>query len=189
MGEKNVEALLNAGLIEDQADIFKLKQGELVKLERFAELSAKNLVAAIAEKKEPELAKFIFALGIRQVGAQTAIDLANNFGSLEKLSEANLENLTEIDGVGEVVAESILAWFGDQENQEMLLKFKEFGVQPKEVKLNSEDGIGSIAGKLSGKSFVITGSLSLSGMSREEAADKIRSLGVVFQSSVVKGKT
>lgn len=189
MGEKNIEALLNARLITDQADIFKLKQAELEELERFAELSAKNLVEAIAEKKEPELAKFIFALGIRQVGAQTAIDLANNFGSLEKLSEANLENLTEIDGVGEVVAESILAWFGDQENQEMLLKFKEFGVQPKEVKLNSGDGIGSIAGKLSGKSFVITGSLSLSGMSREEAADKIRALGGVFQSSVGKGTT
>lgn len=180
MGEKNVEALLDANLINDSADLFKLKFEEVLSLERFAEISAKKLIDSIAEKKKPTLAKFIFALGIRQVGAQTAIDLAQKFGTLEKLSLASLEDLLEVEGIGEVVAESIVAWFGDPENQELLNKFKLSGVEPKEVEQKS-------GGKLENLSFVITGSLS--GMSREEAADRIRELGGTFQSSVGKGTT
>lgn len=180
MGEKNVEALLDANLIKDPADLYSLKFEDILSLERFAELSSQNLIEAIAEKKNPPLAKFIFALGIRQVGAQTAIDLANKFKTLDKLSLASLEDLLSVEGIGDVVAESILAWFGDPENKELLEKFKKNNVKPEDVKE-------VFGGRLEGLSFVITGSIS--GMSREEAADKIRALGGTFQSSVGKGTT
>ncbi|HRV76005.1 MAG TPA: NAD-dependent DNA ligase LigA [Candidatus Saccharimonadales bacterium] len=180
MGEKNVEALLDAKLIKDSADLYSLRYEDVLNLERFAEVSSRNLIDAISEKKNPPLAKFIYALGIRQVGSQTAIDLAEKFKKLERLSLANLEELLEVEGIGEVVAESILAWFGDPENKELLEKFKKNKVEPQEV----EEVRG---GKLEGLSFVITGSIS--GMSREEAADKIRALGGTFQSSVGKGTT
>lgn len=179
LGEKNVGALLDSGLIKDTADIYTLKKEELLKLDRFAEISANKLIAAIAEKKTPPLARFIFALGIRQVGAQTAVDLANHFHTLEALQAATLEELGEIDGVGEVVAESIVAWFADPLNQKLLHKFAENKVQPIPVK--------KVGGPLLGKSFVITGSLDT--MQREEAGEKIRALGGTFQSSVGKETT
>ncbi len=180
LGEKNVIALLDAKLINDAADLYSLKKAQLLELERFAELSAQNLIDAIAAKKTPPLAKFIFALGIRHVGAQTAIDLANAFRSFEVLATANVEELSAVDGVGVVVAESIVAWFGDAENQNLLSKFTKNGVVPQVLSAPQ-------TGPLTGKSFVITGSLT--GMSREAAADKIRELGGTFQSSVGKGTT
>jgi DNA ligase (NAD+) len=177
LGEKNVEALLDNNLIEDTTDLYKLKKEQLVGLERFADLSAQNLVDAINDKKNPPLAKFIFALGIRHVGAQTAIDLAKRFGSLEELSQASVEELSEVEGVGEVVAESIVVWFADEENIRLLEKFNQNGVIIQQVKHQGDF-------PLSGKSFVITGGLET--MSRETAADKIRELGGTFQSSVGK---
>lgn len=177
LGEKNVEALLDAGAIKDQADLYNLSIKDILNIERFADLSAKNLLQAIADKKNPPLAKFIYALGIRQVGAQTAIDLATHFGSLQKLSSADLDSLSVINGIGEVVAESIISWFGDPENQNLLDKFYRFGLHPQKLVLDD-------TGKLAGQNFVITGSLD--SMSRDEAADKIRSLGGTFQSSVGK---
>lgn len=180
MGEKNVLALLEAGLITDTADLYILKKEQLLGLERFAELSSQNLIDAITIKKNPPLSKFIFGLGIRHVGVQTAIDLANTFKSLDILATATLDELNMVDGVGEVVAESILAWFSDEDNQKLLAKFKQNGVNVQPVKLVD-------SGPLSNKSFVITGSLT--GMSRELAADKIRRLGGTFQTGVGKGTT
>jgi DNA ligase (NAD+) len=179
LGEKNVIALLEAKLIQDPADLYNLKVEQLIPLERFAQLSAQNLVEAITAKKNPLLSKFIYALGIRHVGAQTAIDLANRFKILEKLIQASVEELSAVDGVGEVVAESIAVWFDDKDNQDLLQKFAKLGVGPKEVATTN--------GKLTGQSFAITGGLS--SMTREAAADKIRSLGGTFQSSVGKGTT
>ncbi len=179
LGEKNVIALIEAGLVQDAADLYNLKVGQLMPLERFAELSAKNLVEAVAEKKKPLLAKFIYALGIRHIGTQTAIDLANRFKTLDNLAKASVEELSAVDGVGEVVAESTMVWFSDENNQKLLAKFAKAGVEPQSVKTTS--------GKLTGQSFAITGGLS--SMSREEAADKIRALGGTFQSSVGKGTT
>ncbi|MEI6237494.1 MAG: NAD-dependent DNA ligase LigA [Candidatus Saccharibacteria bacterium] len=176
LGEKNVEALLDSKLIKDTADLYTLKKKQLINLDRFAEVSAQNLVYAISIKTKPTLAKFIFALGIRQVGTQTAIDLANSFKTLDNLAKATVDELSVIDGVGVVVAESIVAWFADQENKQLLLKFKKYGVWPEDTK--------NLNGPLNGKSFAITGSLD--SMSREAAADKIRSLGGTFQSSVGK---
>jgi len=179
MGEKNVVALVDAGLVTDFADIYTLTTEQLEELERFAELSAKNLVAAIADKKAPPLSRFIFGLGIRHVGAQTAIDLANTYKKLDNLGVATYEELKAVDGVGEIVAESVLGWFVDDDNQALLAKFRKLDVWPQDVK--------HTGGPLSGKSFVITGTLQE--LSRDKAAERIRELGGTFQTSVAKGTT
>ena len=179
LGEKNVVALVDAGLVNDLADIYLLTVDQLLKLDRFAEISAQKLVAAIASKKHPELPRFIFGIGIRHVGAQTAIDLSHAFKSITGLQNATLDELKNVDGVGEIVAESITAWFADPDNIELIKKFNTVGVRPKY--LDTSDG------KLAGQSFVITGSLET--MSRDEAAERIRALGGTFQSSVGKDTT
>lgn len=176
MGEKNVEALLDNKLISSAADIYKLKPEQLKNLDRFAEISANKLVSSIADKKNPDLHRFIFALGIRHVGSQTAVDLAARYKTFENLSKATMEDLREVEGVGEVVAESLVAWFAEPENQRLIEDFKNLGVEPKQVHIKSSS--------ITGKRFVVTGSLS--DMGREEAAEKIRSFGGIFQSSVGK---
>lgn len=175
LGEKNVVALVENELVSDLADIFNLDYDQVVNLDRFAEISAKKMINAIQGSKNPQLERFIYGLGIRHVGAQTAVDLAKKFESIENLSKATSEQLLEIDGVGEVVAESILAWFADPDNEELLKKFDSLGVKPVYQKKT---------GALVGKSFVVTGTLNT--MSRDEAADKIRALGGTFQSAVAK---
>lgn len=178
LGEKNVVALVDAGLVKDAADIYRLTKEDLLKLDRFAEISAQKLVNAIAEKKNPPLERFILGLGIRHVGAQTAIDLANRFESIEALQNATLDELEAVEGIGTVVAESIMAWFADEDNIRLLEKFEHFSVKPQFKKKS---------GKLAGKSFVVTGTLE--SMSRDMAADKIRALGGTFQTSVAKDTT
>lgn len=178
LGEKNVVSLVDAGLVKDLADIYTLTVGDLLQLDRFAKLSAEKLVAAIAATKTPPLERFILGLGIRHVGGQTAIDLANHFGSIEMLQQASLEQFEQIEGIGKVVAESIVAWFADEDNLALLRKFKDLGVKPHYEKKS---------GKLTGVSFVITGTLTA--MSRDEAAEKIRALGGSFQTSVAKDTT
>lgn len=177
LGEKNVLALLDANLIRDPADLYSLSKEQLLKLDRFAEISASKLIDSIAQKKNPSLSHFIYGLGIRHVGAQTAIDLANTFGDMENLTKATVEQLREVEGVGEVVAESIVTWFGGAQHQQLLAKFTNSGVVPTKVKKVE-------AGKLTGVGFVISGTLQA--LEREEAAEKIRSLGGIFQSSVGK---
>lgn len=179
LGEKNVKALINAGLVNDIADIYLLKKEQLVALDRFADISAQKLVDGVQASRKPALPRFIFGLGIRHVGTQTAIDLSEKFGSLEKFKKATLEELQSVEGVGTVVAESIMAWFGDKDNLLLLDKFKSVGVEPTYQS--------HVTGKLAGVSFVITGTFE--GLSRDEAADKIRALGGTFQTSVAKGTT
>lgn len=178
LGEKNVAALIDAGLVKDIADIYTLTKEQLLLLDRFADISARKLVDAIAAKREPQLEKFILGLGIRHVGAQTAIDLAKAFESIEALRDATIDQLQAIDGVGTVVAESILAWFADDDNLELLDKFARLGVRPHFEKKS---------GKLAGQNFVVTGTLE--SMSRDEAAERIRALGGGFQTSVAKDTT
>jgi DNA ligase (NAD+) len=178
LGEKNVVALVDAGLVRDLADIYTLTYDDLLKLDRFADISAHKLVDAIAEKKNPPLEKFILALGIRHVGTQTAIDLANQFESMYALSQASIEQLEAVDGIGEVVAESIVAWFADPDNEALLEKFIELGVKPHYTKKT---------GKLVGQAFVVTGTLQ--SMSRDDVADRIRVLGGTFQTAVAKDTT
>ena len=178
LGEKNVEALVDAGLVHDLADIYTLDEGRLLALDRFAKISARKLLAAIAEKKQPPLERFIYGLGIRHVGIQTAIDLANQFETIDQLARATIDDLRAVDGIGEVVAESVVAWFADEDNLALLEKFAQLGVVPQFEKKS---------GKLVGSNFVITGSLS--SMSRDQAAERIRALGGTFQSAVVKDTT
>jgi len=178
LGEKNVEVLIDNGLVGDLADIFTLTKDDLLKLDRFADISAQKLISAIADKKSPELERFLYGLGIRHIGAQTAIDLTNHFESMENLAKATIDDLRQVDGVGEIVAESVVAWFADEDNVKLLNKFTELGVIPQ---FNKKSG------GLSGKSFVITGTLK--SMGRDVAADKIRNLGGVFQTAVSKDTT
>jgi DNA ligase (NAD+) len=178
LGEKNVVALVDAGLVKDLADIYTLTKEQLLSLDRFADISAQKLINAIADKKQPKLEKFILGLGIRHVGSQTAIDLADKFESIEALAHATIDQLESVDGIGKVVAESIIAWFADEDNLALLDKFKSLGVVPYYEKKT---------GKLVGQNFVVTGTLE--SMSRDEAADKIRALGGTFQTSVAKDTT
>jgi DNA ligase (NAD+) len=178
LGEKNVVALIDAGLVKDLADIYTLTKPQLLMLDRFADISAQKLLDAIDQKKTPPLERFVFGLGIRHVGTQTAFDLIARFRSLERLQHATLDQLKDVDGVGTVVAESIVAWFADEDNVELLSKFTQLGVVPVYTKKS---------GTLVGMNFVITGSLE--SMTRDEAADKIRVHGGVFQTAVAKDTT
>ncbi len=178
LGEKNVAALVEAGLVKDLADIYTLQVEDILKLDRFAAISAKKLIDAIAEKKHPTLEKFILGLGIRHVGTQTAIDLANQFQSIEALAKATIDELEAVEGIGVVVAESIIAWFADPDNEALLQKFKALGVEP---------SFEQKKGALRGQAFVITGTLET--LSRDEAADRIRALGGTFQTAVAKDTT
>lgn len=178
LGEKNVAALVDAGLVKDIADIYTLTKEQLLALDRFADISAQKLIDAIAAKRTPALEKFILGLGIRHVGSQTAIDLAEAFESIEALRDATIDELQAIDGIGIVVAESILAWFADEDNVQLLEKFRQLGVLPQYEKKS---------GQLAGQNFVVTGTLE--SMGRDEAAERIRALGGGFQTSVAKDTT
>ena len=179
LGEKNVEALINAGLVKSIADLYRLDETEVAKLERFGDVSARNLVTSISGSKRPSLAKFITALGIRHVGAQTAVNLARKYKSLNGLIETSEDKLLEITDIGEVVAESILAWFSDEDNLKLLKELKELGVWPVD---ESEEKL-----PLEGESYIVTGTLT--SMGREEAEDKLRELGATVTSSVTKNTT
>ena len=175
LGEKNVAALVDSGLVNDLADIYSLREQDLMALDRFADVSARKLVQAVDAAKQPPLERFLYGLGIRHVGTQTAIDLVAAFSSMDAIAHATIDQLQAVDGVGTVVAESVLAWFADEDNRQTLEKFKTLGVLPVYEEKH---------GKLNGKRFVVTGTLE--SMSRDQAAELIRNAGGIFQSSVGK---
>lgn len=178
LGEKNVEALVDAELVTDLADIYSLTKADVLKVDRFADVSAQKLIDAVALARQPQLERFVYGLGIRHVGIQTAADLVSVFRSLNAIAHATIDQLEAIDGIGVVVAESIAAWFANEDNLTMLEKMKSLGVEPQyTVK----------SGALSGTSFVITGTLTT--MGREVAADRIRALGGTFHNTVTKDTT
>ena len=176
LGEKNVEALVDAGLVGSIADLYTLTAGQVESLDRFAEISAHKLVDNIQASKNPPLARFITAIGIRHIGSQTAIDLAAHYKTFEALRDTTETELLELPGIGKIVAESILAFFSDEDNLKLLDDLHELGVEPV-----YQDTSG---GRLNGLSFVVTGTLD--SMGRDAAAEKIRALGGEFHSSVVK---
>ena len=179
LGEKNVNLLVDAGLLKSLVDLYRLQKSDLIKLERFGELSATKLLNAIEGTKQAPLAKFITALGIRHVGAQTAVALADVFQSLEALRDATEEELLKIPDIGLTVSESILAYFADEDNLKQLDDFAALGVRP--VYVNHDNA------PLKGQSFVVTGALT--DLGREEAEDLLREKGATVTSSVTKNTT
>jgi len=177
LGPKIIDRLIDEGLVSDPADLFKLTEGDILPLERFAEKSAKNLIESIQSKKQITLPRFIYALGIRNVGEETAQDLAEFFCSLDKLKKASLEELEKIMDVGPVVAESIYQWFRSKRNLEFLEALKKAGVEIIIEKKTQKQF-------LKGKIFVLTGGLET--MTREEAKEKIRLLGGETSETVSK---
>lgn len=177
LGPKIIDRLLDEGLVQDPADLFGLKEGDVAPLERFAEKSAENLINSIQSKKEISLAKFIYALGIRNVGEETAIDLAHKFGSIEKIKNAKLEDFDSVSDVGPVVSKSIFEWFQEKDNLKYLEKLE------KTIKIIGYR-LPATGRKLQGKTFVLTGGLE--SMTRDQAKEKIRELGGDVSSSVSK---
>jgi DNA ligase (NAD+) len=174
LGEKIIDQLMDQGLVKNLADLYRLTEDDLIPLERFAEKSAGNLVAAIEKSKNVDLDRFIYALGIRYVGEATAQLLAKHFHSLEKLAEAGEEDLLQVEGVGPQVAKGIREFFDNEKNQELLDKLlEEIKIKPPEKPAESP---------LAGKTFVFTGSLAH--MSREEAKAQVTARGGKVSSSV-----
>ena len=175
LGPQTVAALLENGLIQKAPDLFLLEADEIERLEGFAEKSAKTLTEEIQSHKAIDLADFLVALGIRHVGSETAYDLSQHFQSLDKIHEATVEDLSKVDGIGEVVAEEIHVWFETPRNQDLIESYAQAGVDIVEPDVQD-------AKPLKGKTFVLTGSLDA--MTRAEAKDAIRRLGGDPSSSV-----
>lgn len=184
LGPKIIDRFLDGGLISDAADIFALKTqtGDIAALPRFGKKSARNIVEEVESRKSISLPRFIYSLGILHVGEETALTLAERFPSkststlLETFSNLSLEDLQKVQDIGPKVAESIYGWFHEKRNIEFLKKLEKVGV----VISNFDHRTSNT--KLSGKSFVLTGSLAT--MSRDEAKEKIRSLGGEISESV-----
>jgi DNA ligase (NAD+) len=181
LGDKLVEQLVDSGIVNTPADLYKLDMATLANLERMGEKSAQNLLQAIERSRQTTLARFIYALGIRNVGEATAKDLARHFGRLKNLMAADEIQLQRVHDIGPVVAQSIVAFFGEKHNVDViedLLDEKRGGVKPKE-----SDGEPAAELPLAGKTFVLTGTL---GMAREEAKEKLEALGAKVAGSVSK---
>ena len=179
LGEKNVNLLVDSGLVKNLSDLYRLDAAKVSQLERFAEVSANKLISAIENSKTAPLAKFITALGIRHVGVQTAISLADHFKSLALLIDATADDLLSIPDIGQVVAESILAYFADEDNLKQLQEMRELGVNP----FYDDQTVKPLAGQ----SYVVTGTLSK--MGRDEAEARLRELGATVTGSVTKHTT
>ena len=180
LGEKILAKLMEEGLIDSPVDIFKLKKSDLVGLERFAETSAQNLTDSIKAHQKISLGRFIYALGIRHVGAKTANDIADHFRSIDKFKLASANELQSIEGVGDVVAESLQMWLAKKSNLKLIGDLIKNGVQVVSAETKKP-------GKLTGTVWVLTGTLPT--YSREEATAQITAMGGDVTSSVSKNTT
>ena len=182
---------MNEGVIANAAEIFELKKGDLQPLERFAEKSAQNLLEAIENSRQIDLEKFLFALGIRHVGEETGVLITRN---LELVTQCKIKNMSgiikyfpaiatedwlKIKGIGEKSAESLVSWFNEKNNLQLLEKMKVLGVEVRVPVGEKQE-----TGKLEGKTFVLTGELR--SFTRDEAKDIIRKAGGDISSSVSK---
>ena len=178
LGEKVIDQLIEAQLIETPADLYRLTENKLLLLDRFGKKSAANLIAALEKSKETTLARFIYALGIRHVGESTARDLAAHFKSLQALMDADSDELLKVNDIGEVIAQSIIHFFEEEHNREVIEKLIAEGVHwplPQDSAVNDA---------VSGKTFVLTGTLP--SMGREEAKALLLAQGAKVASSVSK---
>ena len=169
LGERTVFALSDAGMVEDVGDLYALTVEQLLTLEGFAQLSAQNLVDAIASSKTRPLPKLLTALGIKHLGPAAADSLASTFGTLDVIASASVEELSAIDGVGVVIAESIATWFSRPANKTVIEKLRKAGVEFGRVVVSDEPQT------LVGKAVVVTGTLA--NYSREGAEQAIKSRG------------
>ncbi len=176
LGDKIAEQLIQEGLVHEPADLFKLQEGDVRGLEGFGDVSAKKLIDELQSKRRLALHKFILALGIRHVGAETARDLANAFGSVDALAKASQDELVEVKGIGEIVAQSVEAFFRDVRNRERMQRLQAC------VEIESPAPVQT--GPFSGTTWVLTGTLTA--LTRDEAKDRIRALGGTISESVSK---
>ena len=176
LGDKHIEQFVDDGLIKDVADLYYLKKETLLKLERWAEKSADNLIDAIEKSKHPTLPRLIYALGIRQVGEHMAHVVAEEFGALEAIMKADKERLLSVHDIGPETAESIYDFFQESHNIKVIEKLKKAGVIFPQMK--------KVAGKLAGKTFIFTGALS--SFSRDEAKELVEKQGGNTTSNISK---
>ena len=179
VGEKLVDQLVEAGLVETPADLYSLDAARLAALERMGPKSAENIIAALQRSKDTTLARFLFALGVRDVGEATAASLATHFGALEPLMAADLVAVQQVPDVGPVIAAHVVEFFADPANREVVQRLREAGV-------HWPDAVRPAAGEqpLAGLTFVLTGTLET--LQREEAEDALRALGAKATGSVSK---
>ena len=179
LGDKLVEQLVDEGKIQDISDLYHLDKRSIATMERMGDKSAENLINALEKSKQTTLDRFLYALGIKQVGETTAKTLAQHFGNLEAIMQAKEEALISVEDVGPVVADSIAGFFQEQHNLDVIKKLCKEGVQWPDVEVIS---IGEQP--LSGKTFVVTGTLS--SMTRDEAKAALHRLGAKVAGSVSK---
>jgi DNA ligase (NAD+) len=177
LGIKLIDQLVDKGLVKDVADIYYIEKEQLIELERMADKSAQNIIDAIEASKTKPLSKFLYALGIRQVGETTAEDLARRFSRLDDFFHLSEENLREVEGIGPEVSASVYQFFRDKKNKESIERLKKAGVTVIEPKVKGK-------AKLAGKTFVFTGALKSFG--RDEARDVVASMGGLTASSISK---
>ena len=180
VGPKIIDQLMEAGLIKDAPDLYILKKEDVLNLPRFADKSAENLINSIQNKKKVSLDKFIYSLGIRHVGQETAFDLAKNFGSLKNIKNAVLEDLEKVPDIGKVVARSIYNWFKSRYNLDLIDRFKKRGLN-----ITKSEIVKSV--KFKGRKFVFTGTME--SLSRERAQQIVRELGGDVSSDISKETT
>lgn len=178
LGDKLVEQMVELELIDSVADLYHLSLEQVAGLERMAEKSAQNLLQALEQSKQTTLARFIYALGIREVGEATAEALANHYGDLIKLMDADTENLQQVEDVGPVVAENIRHFFDQEKNRDIVDQLIAAGINWPAI----ETAASQLGQSLSGKTFVITGTLD--GYSRDQAASALKALGAKVSGSV-----
>jgi DNA ligase (NAD+) len=183
LGDKLVEQLVDAGRVETPADLYTLAAQELAGLDRMGEKSAANLVDALHRSKQTTLPRFVFALGIRDVGEATALALAEHFGTLEPLEAASLEDIQQVRDVGPVVAQHVRDFFDEARNRKVIDALRRAGVTWPEIRRTAV----ASAGPLTGETVVITGTLSA--MSRDEARDAARQAGATVTDSVSRKTT
>jgi len=180
LGAKLIEQLVGIDRVKTPAGLFELNAEELASLERMGEKSARNLIDAIEKSKETTLARFLYSLGIREVGEATAANLAAHFGGLDAIMAASEEELLSVADVGPIVASRIRAFFDEAHNREVISRLRDAGVHWTE----SEARAAPQDGPLAGKTFVLTGTLAA--MTRDEAKDRIQALGGKVTGSVSK---
>jgi len=176
LGEKLVDQLVESQLVQNIADIYSLSLKDVADLERMGKKSAENLLEAIEKSKKTTLARFLYSLGIREVGEATAKQLAKNFGELDPIFEATEESLQDIEDIGPVVAKYIVAFFSDKNNQALIANLIKSGIHWEKIVIDKN------ALPLSGQTFVLTGSLN--SLSRDEAKDRLERLGAKVSGSV-----